>query len=89
MDDDLQVAPGLEHGAVDRVGHDRQQPLLARYARHELVVRKVALPVDVDVAGGFELREHGGRDSSGDEDGRFRQRLVSNTGFSPPSSQCP
>ena len=85
---DLEVAPGLEDGSVDRVSDDRQQPLLSRHARHELVVRKVALPIHVDLAGSFELREHSGRNSSGNENGGFDTRLAAERD-SRPHVQCP
>jgi hypothetical protein len=34
------------------------------------------LPIHVDFARPFELGEHGGWDSSGNENGRFRQGLM-------------
>ena len=62
--------PGLEHGAIHGVGQQRNQPLLAAHAGHELVVgqERVAI-VEIDVAGRFEARQRGRRQPLGDEHG--------------------
>ena len=53
----FEVAPRLEHRAIDGVGHHADQPLLAGHARDELVVREACSPsYAIDVARRFEPR---------------------------------